>query len=255
MNIKKNIMKRLRQLLIVLDTPGALSARFRGCYFEMFQMLSGLKKIGVEPQTRLDVGANRGMFSRCANIVFPDAEIYAFEPLEDCYKELCNLNKLITGLKCYNYAIGDNNRDDIILRSTYDYSSSLLEMEKLHIEAFPYSNGRQIDNIQVRTLDNFYGTASLRSPILLKVDVQGYETKVIEGAKKILRDIDYIIIEMSFRKLYKGQGLFDDIYKSLVEIGFEYHGHIGQLNHPRTNELLQIDGLFLRKNVKHGGTS
>ena len=119
-------------------------------------------------------------------------------------------------------------------------------MEKLHIDAFPYSNGTKSQIIQVRTLDTLKDSFVLQSPTLLKIDVQGFEIQVLQGAKNILRDIDYIIIEMSFRKLYKDQGLFDEVYTVLNNNGFQFQGPLTQMDHPRTKEVLQIDGLFVK---------
>ena len=61
-----------------------------------------------------------------------------------------------------------------------------------------------------------------------------------------LHTIDYILVEMSFKKLYKDQGLFDELYTFLKKYGFEFRGPVAQLDHPKTKEVLQIDGLFVK---------
>jgi FkbM family methyltransferase len=249
MNIRETLAKRLNQIQIMLETPGAFAARRAGCYFELFQMVSRLHSMGLRPKTILDIGANRGMFTRCAHYVFPEASIHAFEPLDDCYAELCKLKNSMKNLECYNIAIGDSNREDVIHRSNYDYSSSLLEIEKLHLDAFPYSKGTTLQKIRIRTLDGLKESMVLQSPTLLKIDVQGFETQVLQGAKNILRDIDYIIVEMSLRKLYKDQGLFDEVYTILIKNGFEFRGPLAQLDNPETKEVLQIDALFIKSKI------
>ena len=245
--LRLKLCGRLNQLEIILTTPGALKARIGGCYFELYRMVYGLYARGLRPNTIFDIGANRGMFSKCAHYVFPDALIYAFEPLTDCYKELVRFGESIHNIECYNVAISDRDGESVIHRSTYDYSSSLLEMDDLHKEAFPYSAEERIQKIKVKRLDTILAKKSLSRPVLMKIDVQGYETFVLDGAVQTLRQIDYIICELSFRSLYKDQALFEEVYEKLVNKGFRFMGHMGELQHPQTKEVLQIDGLFISR--------
>ena len=83
-------------------------------------------------------------------------------------------------------------------------------------------------------------------PVLLKMDVQGYEDKVINGAKQLLNDVDYIITEVSFRSLYKDQPLFGDIYDLLSSLGFQHGGNFETLLSPKDGSILQADALFYR---------
>lgn len=245
--IKYKTVGRLMQLEIILSTPGALAARLRGCYLEPYKMLYNLHAMGIKPKTILDIGANRGMFCRCAHYVFPVAAIYSFEPLKDCYEELCSLKKTIDKLECYNVALGEKDGETFMHKSGYDYSSSLLEMNELHKEAFPYSSSEQLEKVQIQTLDGILVGKVLERPVLMEIDVQGYERFVLEGGPQILQQTDYILCEMSFRSLYKEQALFEDVYKMLVSEGFRFVGHLGELRHPKTREVLQIDGLFITR--------
>jgi FkbM family methyltransferase len=246
-NLKRRLNERLTQVQIALDAPGALKARLAGCYFETYCMVYRLLAIGLKPRVILDIGANRGMFSRCAHYVFPDATIYAFEPLRDCYEKLRNLRSKIKKLECYNVALAGEVGEKVIHRSSYDYSSSLLEMEGLHKEAFPYTAGERLEKVQVNTLDGILHDRFLEKPILMKIDVQGYEKFVLLGAQRTLQQTDYVLCEMSVRPLYQGQALFDEIYRRLASSGFRFSGQIGELRHPKSSEVLQIDGLFIKE--------
>lgn len=247
MGWKNYIIEKLRKLLIVLETPDALKAKRNGCYLGLYSSVYRLRAIGLRPRTVLDVGANRGMFSRCAHHVFPDASIYAFEPLKDCFEELSRLKGSIKDFECYNVALGAEPARTVIHRSSYDYSSSLLEMGDLHKRAFPYSASERLEEILVCTLDSILNGRTLTRPGLMKLDVQGYEDYVLRGARQTLKNIDFVVCEMSLRLLYEGQALFDEVYHDLVDLGFVFHGHLGELRHPGTGEVLQIDGLFIRE--------
>jgi len=245
--LKNYIAEKLRKVLIILETPNALRARRAGCYFELYSSVYRLHAMGLRPLTILDIGASRGMFSRCAHYVFPAAAVYAFEPLRDCYENLANLKSVIKKFESYNVALGAENGETAIHRSSYDYSSSLLEMGELHKEAFPYSAGERLEKVEVRTLDGILKGKSLERPVLMKIDVQGYEKPVLLGARETLACTDYVVCEMSFKPLYKGQALFDEVYHHLVSSGFRFFGQVGELQHPDSSEVLQVDGLFIRE--------
>jgi hypothetical protein len=87
----------------------------------------------------------------------------------------------------------------------------------------------------------------LRDPLLLKLDVQGFEDKVIAGGENVVARAKIIIIEVSFQPLYEGGLLFDDIYRILKERGFAYHGNFDQLLSPKDGRALQADAIFCRK--------
>jgi FkbM family methyltransferase len=241
------IIEKLKKILVILETPGAFRAKRNGCYLELYSSVYCLRAMGLRPRTVLDVGANRGMFSRCVHYVFPDASVYAFEPLKDCFEELLRLKDSIKGLECHNVALGAEPADTVFHRSSYDYSSSLLEMGDLHKQAFPYSAGEHLEEVRVNTLDSILNGRTLARPVLMKLDVQGYEKYVLLGARQTLKYTDYVVCELSLRPLYKGQAMFDDLYRYLVDLGFGFHGSLGELRHPKTGEVLQMDGLFLRQ--------
>ncbi|MGA2507463.1 MAG: FkbM family methyltransferase [Chitinispirillaceae bacterium] len=243
--LKKQLLRRLEQLEIVLATPGALKARTKGCYFEIYRIFYRLYKMGLRPNTMLDIGANRGMFVKCAHYVFPNSAIYAFEPLKHCYEELCRLKTIIPHLECFNVGLGKEETQTFIHRNNYDYSSSLLEMENLQKEAFPYTSQESLEKVEIRTLDLVLRNRKIERPLLMKIDVQGYESFVLDGAAQTLCLTDYIICEMSFRSLYKGQALFNDIYEKLLKKNFRFVGQLGEICHSSSGEVLQIDGLFI----------
>ena len=213
----------------------------------MYRLVYGFSSQGISPLTVLDIGANRGMFSRAIHYVYPKAKIFAFEPLHDCYNELKKLEKEIPELETFNTALADTIGETEIHRSSFDYSSSLLEMGEIHKTAFPHTSGETLEKIALNTLDNILQKKLLLRPLLMKIDVQGYEKFVLNGAVETLKQTDYIICEMSFQPLYKEQALFDVMYQLICNAGFRYAGQVGEMRHPQTSEVLQIDGLFVRK--------
>ncbi|MCB0490379.1 MAG: FkbM family methyltransferase [Cyclobacteriaceae bacterium] len=204
-------------------------------------------KWGIIPKTVIDIGANRGHFSAAIRYVFPDSAIFAFEPLRDCYDALCKRGRNFSNFHAYNVALSDMDGDSIIHRSSYDYSSSLLQMGDLHKQAFPHSAESVKENVSTRRLDGILTDVNIDHPILMKIDVQGSEHLVLRGAVETLKRTDAVLCELSFRPLYDKQPLFDDIYSVLVCSGFRFMGVLNQLRNPKDDVPLQIDGLFIRE--------
>lgn len=245
--MNKKILNRINQLYDVLNYPGILKARRNGIYFSMYKMLYKIKKQGIEPNTIIDVGASIGMFSKTANYLWQNAKIFSFEPLNTSYKKLITLADEIPNIKLFNFALGDKREKTIINESSYEYSSSILEMSDIHKKAFPYSAESTKQEIEVYTLDEIFSNNKISSPVMLKLDVQGFEMNVLKGGINFLEKVDYILIELSFKELYKGQPLFNDLYSFLSGKNFELLDILENSRNPSTFEMLQVDALFSNK--------
>lgn len=208
-----------------------------------------LKNLGIN--TVIDVGANTGQFASTIHEYLPKAKIISFEPLLDCYKDLINNMKSVDDFRAYNYAVADVNVENFDMhRSSSSPSSSLLKMCNLHKKLFPYSDGESIEKVNIRRLDDIINDTDIVPEILLKIDVQGTEDKVINGANKVLSKTKVVLLETSFEMLYENQVLFDSIYKMLSSLGFSYKGNWNELRNPEGGELIQADSIFIRENFK-----
>jgi hypothetical protein len=96
-------------------------------------------------------------------------------------------------------------------------------------------------------LDECLADTRIETPILLKVDVQGFEKSVFKGGKKTLKNTEIIISEVSFRQLYKDQPLFEEIQDLLRQESFAFAGLLDTLCSPLDGSILQADALFTRK--------
>lgn len=234
----------------LLRYPKARDLQRKKIPFEHYRELNKSWMTGTGVKTVLDVGANTGQFAKLAREVFPEAVIYSFEPLPDCYEKLQHALPGDENFHPFNNAIGSSLSTLQFFRSVHSPSSSFLQMEDLHKQAFPESrNGQEQEPVLVKvdTLDNFFDSKKPAGTILLKVDVQGFEKEVIAGATEMLKRVKIVVMEISFLKLYKDQPLFHDIYTRMVELGFRYHGNLAQMLHPGTGEVVQADSIFVRE--------
>src|SRR3989344_5258957 len=204
------------------------------------------KNLGFK--TIIDVGASKGNFSLPFHKIFPHAQIYAFETLADCFELTKKKLEGVINFKAFNLALGDFRGASQIFRSSYSGASSLIKMSSLHKEIFPITAGESKQDITVDTMDNVLGSMRLSEPILIKLDVQGTEDKVINGGKLIFSKTKAVITETSFCQLYEGQPLFNDIIRQLESLGFRYAGiwGDGDFRSPVDGQPLQQDSVFIR---------
>jgi FkbM family methyltransferase len=217
---------------------------------------SWLKSAGIK--TVIDVGAHSGEFSSAVRAVLSDARVYAFEPLPDCCQKLrTKLGNNNGSVHVFEVALGDQHGPVQFWRSDQAKSSSLLRMSELHQAAFPWTAGNHLTEVQLRRLDEYSDQMDLSSRTLLKIDVQGYEDRVLRGAKQVLKQVDYVLVEVSVAPLYEEQAQFDPIYSFLLQSGFSYVGNLEQMLSPLDGSILQLDALFIKNgiSVKHGARS
>jgi FkbM family methyltransferase len=198
-------------------------------------------------RTVLDIGANTGQFASQFHRLLPDARFYSFEPLEDCYNQLCKNMKAIPGFRAFQFALGDENKQRKMYRNDFSPSSSLLPMEELHKEVFPQTEHTTLEKIEIRRLDDISQELDIVENVLIKIDVQGFEDKVILGGERVVSRASVLIVETSFQSLYQGQHLFDVIYGMLRERGFRYMGGEELLRNPQDGSILACDSVFCRE--------
>jgi hypothetical protein len=122
-------------------------------------------------------------------------------------------------------------------------------MKKIHKENFTFTKKEFSETISVKRLDDMRTELKIISPLLVKIDVQGFEVEVINGGRNTIREADMIIIETSFFQLYENSPLFHEIYTMLMADGFIYAGSFEQLRSPLNGIILQQDALFLKQEV------
>jgi FkbM family methyltransferase len=211
-----------------------------------FLMLSNLVRQGVLPKTVIDVGANVGQFAVASAKLFSGVTVHSFEPNPACVDTLRGNVKSLSNIAVYPLALGEKPGEVDFNVNSHSHSSSVLSLSEHHKEAFP--EAREVGSVKVKmtTLDEVLGSSALPAPVLLKLDVQGYEAQVLKGAPQLLRRVDFVIIEVSFKPMYRGETLFIDLVQLVETFGFRFLRPVGWLTDPHTGEILQMDALFAR---------
>jgi FkbM family methyltransferase len=199
----------------------------------------------------LDVGANKGQYKNFLRTIGYSGKIISFEPLSEAYSHLIKVSQADQKWKIApKMAIGDREGEIVINIAGNSQSSSILPMLKTHQEFAPESKYINTEIVKINTLDNIipqYLNENEKSRIFLKIDVQGYEKNVLEGAKNILCDIQGIQLEMSLVPLYEGEVLFQDMVSYMNNLGYFLNYLLPGFSDKNTGRILQVDGIFFKQ--------
>ena len=145
-------------------------------------------------------------------------------------------------------AIGDQDGEIMINVSENSVSSSVLPMKDLHLSAAPTSAFISSEKVPVYKLDSISEKyLNKDSRLFIKIDTQGFEWEVLNGAKNTISRASGIICELSLVPLYDNQRLWREIIDRLDSEGFMLWALQKGFTDQKTGQSLQMDGIFLRK--------
>jgi len=233
----------LRKLVVVLGEPHYRRALLHGVAASVEHEAIPLRG---DFRTVIDAGANRGQFALFATRRFPQAMMLCFEPLAAPRRKLERVINQTSQVSVFDTALGARNEPAEFHVSIADDSSSLLPIGHRQRDAFPGTEERTTILVHVQRLDEVVTPADLTAPVLLKIDVQGGELGVLQGAASVLGCIDAVLVEASFVELYAGQSLVDEVWRFLTLEGFTCRG-VWSVAYGPGHECLQGDFLFARE--------
>ena len=212
--------------------------------------LLGLRNLPIK--TVIDVGANTGQFAKMISSVFPKAHIYCFEPLPEPFTKLKKWTEKNTGGRggctVFNVALGQNEGEvEMLAHLDHSPSSSLLETTEVCETIYPFTQKQAKVKVKLTTLDKVSSQYinSFTSDTLIKLDVQGYEDRVIRGGTETFRKARACILEINLDSLYENQANFKEILSLLYELGYRYAGNLDQ-SYADDGHVIFIDALFLK---------
>ncbi|MFA5114070.1 MAG: FkbM family methyltransferase [Candidatus Margulisiibacteriota bacterium] len=194
------------------------------------------KERGFYPATVIDVGAGSGTPPIIRT--FPESYYIWLEPLAEY---AVGREKLLSRYRgeYLNAAAGRSAGSQEIRVSADLVGSSLLFSKK--------ADPQSLKTIDVIRLDSLKPQPGWREPILLKIDVQGFEMEVLAGATGILDRCEVAVIETSLYQFYPGNALISEVIARMVELGFVVFDLVGLSYRPYDNALGQVDVIFIKK--------
>ncbi len=201
----------------------------------LYHMLQRLKARGIEPSGFIDVGAHFGETKGIINAVYPYKRGVSFEANPHCENAL-----KVSGAEYLICLLGDENKEKVeFFLNPNDLTSTGCSIYKEKGEFFANAT---VAELPMYRLDAVVPVEAKLD--FLKMDVQGAELKVLDGATQLLPTIKWIYLEVSFVECNEGAPLFDHVFDYLRRLGYR----ISDIADPTwvNNQLIQCNFLFER---------
>lgn len=200
-----------------------------------------LKSKGFSPAFILDVGANHGTWTRDTQKVFPNSTYILVEPQAHLEK---SIQEMRLNSKINFYPIGLGNQNGILeFAINQSDDSSSFRPSDYKIKGYEF---REMVKVQMKTLDTFLKDENLPIPELIKIDAEGLDLEVLEGASSIFGVAECIVVEASVHQKAFPNSLLR-IMNVMDEKDYEIFDFT-DLNRPFPNGLLWlVELVFVKK--------
>lgn len=199
----------------------------------------------------LDVGANDGGYATAIRRHGYDGRIASFEPVNEPLERLRKKASHDPGWDVLPYAVGATSGETVTINVAGNAaaSSSLLPMLDRHKAAAPSAAYVAQQEVALRALDDVVPgiTEDSEQRLFLKIDVQGYEGAVLDGAKGLLASgrVVGLQMELSFVPLYEGGLSWREGLDRAADLGMTLMSLDRGFTDP-DGQMLQADGVFFR---------
>jgi FkbM family methyltransferase len=195
-----------------------------------------------------DVGAHIGMSVVLYHDLFPTAQIYAFEPSPSSFEQLKQRASALGSHANYQLAISDREEKLAFNVNSFSETNSLLVTDERSTNYWSKGVFETKETIEVpcTTIDSFCAQNKISTIDILKIDVQGAEFSVLQGAEKMLatQAISLLYFEVVTAPIYKEQRKLHEYFELLDSFGYELYGLYYPVKNSR--QLVQADFIFLR---------
>lgn len=222
---------RLRQI------SRAFGIRFRSgdpVNRDMDAMCRHLYRLGFRPRTIVDVGVADGTLELYRH--FPEAKLALVEPIEEFRQSIEGILAKLPGTVHF-VAAGPENGD-----VSFAIDSELASFHNAKLA----TGGRAVARtVPMRRLDTIL--PHVDGPVLLKVDVEGFELGVIDGAPELMKSVEVAILETRVIRTIEGAAIFSEVCAHMAARGFEVYDIIDMIARPLDGALTLCDIVFVRR--------
>ena len=163
--------------------------------------LCNMRRHGFSPRWIVDVGAYRGEWTRMAAGIFPQARLLMIEANPERAARPVEMLERNCRLQFVSALVGEKERKDVAFYVDESASSVLIAGQAREADLY----------LPMTTLDRLIKEAVLAGPDLIKLDVQGYELPVLCGARRALRSVQAVMMEVNLIEVYRGAALLDEM--------------------------------------------
>jgi FkbM family methyltransferase len=211
---------------------------------------ANMRKRGLAPATVLDIGAARGTPELYE--AFPDAYHVLIEPLVEFEDKMKEQLTRYRGEYVLTAVGADEGTATIQIAPGMPLTSTIKEIEWLRPNP---SRPRIQREIPVTTIDKLVRERGWAPPFGLKMDTEGYEREVIEGATNTLRETQFVIAEVAVERRFSNSYTFAEFISLLDDHGFCVCDVLDAPRPRQHRELVCMDILFWRKDLRRVSTA
>jgi len=176
------------------------------------------------PVTVLDVGANAGQTVANIKRRFPLAKVFSFEPDPRVFPQLVAVSKQFPGCSTFRFGLGAAEAFLDLQCAQASEGNSFLAVDNAITNEVRggWNSNIGTTRVPVRRLDAVCGELTLSKIDILKIDVQGYELSVLEGAGSLLSPerIKSVLLEIGLIPIYENQATADQVFALLTTRGY-----------------------------------
>jgi FkbM family methyltransferase len=196
-----------------------------------------------------DVGANTGQYVGYLRNAGYAGRIVSFEPLADAHAEISRMaERDANWIVAPRMALGAQRGEAVLNVSNESDMSSILPITETALETSPTSRTVAQERVPTATLagifDEYCGPGETA---FVKVDTQGYEMPVVDGAEPVLDRIAGWQLELSIVEIYEGEPDWHAVTAAIEERGYALHYIIPGYYNRHIGRMMQYDGVFFRE--------
>ena len=210
-------VKTRKEYILFKNDCGVSDMTRRGGIYEHYIFDYIRDNLDVKGKTIIDVGANFGFHTLEFADLVEDGKVISFEPQKLVYYQLCG-NIILNGydnITAHNIALS-NEHTTLKMENLQYHSDDTINIGNAHLDAC-YGSG--YNDVEVRPLDSY----EFENVAVLKIDVQGYEPKVLDGAIETIKKhkpIIFIEVEVPQLQIYGWNE--KDVFDRLDTLGYTY---------------------------------